>query len=58
MMGNFMGGAGPMMRPGMGMMGGGMSPMARGRGSAMMNAGVGPQRNAVRGQHGYHPYAR
>ncbi|TFY58728.1 hypothetical protein EVJ58_g6237 [Rhodofomes roseus] len=61
MMRSFINNAGPMMRQGMGMMGGmggGMSPMARGRGSPMMNAGVGPQRNAVRGQHGYHPYAR
>jgi len=61
MMRNFMNNGGPMMRQGMGMMGGmggGMSPMARGRGSPMMNAGVGPTRNAVRGQHGYHPYAR
>jgi len=57
MMRPFMNNTAAMMQPNMSMMGG-MNPMARGRGGAMVNAGVGPMRNAGRGQHGYHPYAR
>ncbi|OBZ74387.1 hypothetical protein A0H81_05363 [Grifola frondosa] len=37
---------------------GGRTSDGEGTGGAMMNAGVGPARTPVRGQHGFHPYAR